>query len=494
MQELPDDQLDGLFRKSLEESEPPYDPAAWPIMAEKLAGHDRQRFWQRWLRRVVPVVVALVLPVSLWLLTRDSPSADPTSNARSTQLADGKADDAHAGASPSATIAMNDVDGATTADTAVAKPAPGRDESADQRTTSTIPAANTSRPHSSALVMRPSERGEQKQPGKARSAPNATGLPERMELTAQTPLARAYATMARPKRMRVREQIDQLIAVPTAPFIGGRGAERSASGGMERAINPQRTVAAGVESVGDRFQLSIEPLRNRSFSTVGRFPAIDRLMAAPASGEQAPVVNRDRTTGLSLRAMVSPDLSSVGLTNFSRPGTNVGLMLEYQFHRWHVQAGVLRSVKVYQANESAYEYSAVRQWPVVPSSINGRCNMLDIPINLRYDVALIARQRALPPSRWFVSAGATTYYMLREDYTYRYDDPADPKIKYRDWTTETGRYGFSQLNLSAGYERAVTQRLFWQVEPFLKVPLKGVGYYKINLLSTGAFFSLRYRL
>jgi hypothetical protein len=120
--------------------------------------------------------------------------------------------------------------------------------------------------------------------------------------------------------------------------------------------------------------------------------------------------------------------------------------------------------------------------------------MLDIPINLRYDLALTPRRSALPPSRWFVSAGTTTYYMLREDYTYNYDNPTDPKIKYRDWTTETGRYGFSQLNVSAGYERAFTQRLFWQVEPFLKVPLRGVGFYKVNLLSTGAFFSLRYKL
>lgn len=305
--------------------------------------------------------------------------------------------------------------------------------------------------------------------------------------------------MARMKRLRTTKQsvADLITAGAGSKVRASRvptGSESDANG-MGSVVDQQ--VTAVRESPADRFQLVVEPLRGLSFTTVGQLPTIDRPMVAPASGEQAaqvPVVNRDRTTGLSLRAMVSPDLSSVGLTNFSRPGTNVGLMLEYQFHRWHVQAGVLRSVKVYQANESAYEYSAVRQWPVVPSSIDGRCNMLDIPINLRYDVALVPRQRALPPSRWFVSAGATTYYMLREDYTYKYDNPADPKIKYRDWTTETGRYGFSQLNLSAGYERAVTQRLFWQVEPFLKVPLKGVGYYKINLLSTGAFFSLRYRL
>ena len=85
--------------------------------------------------------------------------------------------------------------------------------------------------------------------------------------------------------------------------------------------------------------------------------------------------------------------------------------------------------------------------------------------------------------------------MRQEDYDFNY--PADAHIYAstpRGWHGSTGRYNFSQLNLSAGYERALSRRLSWQVEPFVKAPLKGVGFYKINLLSTGAFFSLRYKL
>jgi hypothetical protein len=121
--------------------------------------------------------------------------------------------------------------------------------------------------------------------------------------------------------------------------------------------------------------------------------------------------------------------------------------------------------------------------------------MLDIPLNMRYDFALQARPDGRQ-NRWFASAGITTYVMLREDYSYKYANPDDPRINYkaREWSTNTGGYGFSHLNVSAGYERAFGKRLSWQVEPFLKIPLKGVGYYKLNLISTGAFFSLRYKL
>ena len=502
MQELPDDQLDGLFRKSLEESEPPYNPAAWSTMAEKLAVHDRQQFWYRWLRRALPVAVLLVLPVSLWLLTRDRSSVAPISQVQPTQqTAGGSVTQSDLRSSSESTAnggERPDLGETESSQLAVHD----HDQVADQRGTGIVPTAKNNRRQStaSALAVQPVERTNSIQLKGV--ALTDAALSEQSESATRTPLVYADRTTKRTaptKRMRVDKQ--SVVDLSTTGSISSARASRVLPGGESEAngmisVADQQATAVE-ESPADRFRLVIEPLRGLPVTPVGPFLTINRPLVAPVPEGQAaqlPAVSRDRTTGLSLRAIVSPDLSSVGLTNFSRPGTNVGLLLEYQFQRWHVQAGVLRSVKVYQANESAYEYSAVRQWPVVPNSIDGRCNMLDMPINLRYDVALVSRQRVLPPSRWFVSAGATTYYMLREDYTYKYDNPADPKIKYRDWTTETGRYGFSQLNLSVGYERAVTQRLFWQVEPFLKVPLKGVGYYKINLLSTGAFFSLRYRL
>ena len=196
--------------------------------------------------------------------------------------------------------------------------------------------------------------------------------------------------------------------------------------------------------------------------------------------------------------MVSPDLSSVGLKNFARPGTNVGILLEYRLaSHWSVQAGVIQSTKVYKARMTDYaEPTDWWKWTVKPESVDGRCNMLDIPINVRYDVFLHPPLNGQTPSRWFISGGITTYILRQEDYTYIYADPTNPHIYPSNWTKEasTGTFGFSQLNLSGGYERAISRRLSWQVEPFLKAPLRGVGYFKINLLSTGAFFSIRYKL
>ncbi|GAB4037016.1 hypothetical protein GCM10028774_30990 [Spirosoma jeollabukense] len=195
--------------------------------------------------------------------------------------------------------------------------------------------------------------------------------------------------------------------------------------------------------------------------------------------------------GLSVRVVVAPDLSTVGLKNFSRPGTNVGLLLEYRLaSRWSVQAGLIKSTKVYRALPNEYN----SPWTLPPnlSNVDGQCTMFDIPVNVRYDFALRPRQDGRLPNRWFVSGGVTSYIMKQEDYVYNYSgyvhNPSSP------YSGNSGGYGFSQLNVSFGYEHAFSKRLSWQVEPFMKVPLKGVGYYKINLVSTGAFFSIRYKL
>jgi len=244
---------------------------------------------------------------------------------------------------------------------------------------------------------------------------------------------------------------------------------------------------------GERLVLDVDQLQSRSFVWPVFTPIqTDQIVVS----DTAPRLKKTpyRVRGLSLRAIVAPDLTTIGLRDFVRPGTNLGLMLEYRFsNRWSVQAGGMWSKKVYEAYPEQYNWPSYWKWAVPVESVNGTCSMVDIPVNIRYDFLLRPRQPGLP-ARWFVSGGVTSYVMLREIYNYVYANPNDPRIKFRKWDGNSGRYGFSHLNVSVGYERALTRRWAWQVEPFLKMPLQRVGYFKINLISTGAFLSLRYKL
>lgn len=191
--------------------------------------------------------------------------------------------------------------------------------------------------------------------------------------------------------------------------------------------------------------------------------------------------------GLSIRLAISPDFSFIPSNQIFKVGNNWAAILEYRFkNRLSIQTGVIRSMKYYGALPNQYEWNPYWAMPSPLKDIDATCKMLDIPINLRYDLS----QRA--NHRWFVGAGLTSYIMLKEEYRYNYENPADPNIKRTSWEGKTGVYPFSVLNLSMGYEYQLFRHLTFQAEPFYKAPLGKVGYGKVRLATAGVFFSVKY--
>lgn len=545
MQEPTDDQLDGLFRKSAEEFNTPFDPAAWQALRTRLDTHDRLTVWEHLLRWGVPALLLLVLVGGSWNAYRQRTVADhsPSSVGARRQPASATADPVPGDPTkhrqqrtdndqplPTGTAAsLAKVDGPER--TIVAQ----SDESNQPVLTAEAeePLVRVGEPVTSLAA---SKRNRPATTGVTNRAtypnrPTTVAKPVYGASPARSSAAGSASTTRRPERAhlgmgqqrrsrRLSGGITKNRVATTFPVTDDATKRRRSF--TKRQVMPNVTVTAerlANESPFDRFdknflsesagaELVVPPSFSELTNRPGQWPKplsftgreVTALISPTPVKPPSSVPPVPLQKGLSVRFVVSPDLSAVGLRNFQRPGTNVGLLLEYRLaSRWSVQAGVMQSTKVYKALTSQYELPAyVAKWKVQPESVNGRCNMLDIPINLRYDVVLRPRPNGQAPSRWFVSGGVTTYIMQREDYDYNYAEVDKPHV-YRDdqkgWHgPPTGWYNFSQLNLSAGYERALSRRLSWQVEPFAKVPLKGVGHFKINLLSTGAFFSLRYKL
>jgi hypothetical protein len=85
--------------------------------------------------------------------------------------------------------------------------------------------------------------------------------------------------------------------------------------------------------------------------------------------------------------------------------------------------------------------------------------------------------------------------MKREQYTYDYGLVyGKPVAPYTFDISNGSQHLLKVLNLSVGYERLLGQRWSVQAEPFVKLPLAGVGYGAVRLRSAGVFFSLRYGL
>ncbi len=81
--------------------------------------------------------------------------------------------------------------------------------------------------------------------------------------------------------------------------------------------------------------------------------------------------------------------------------------------------------------------------------------------------------------------------MKKEDYTFVIDSYGGPYEYSRSVRNENNEW-FKVLNLSAGVSRRLSDRLFLEAEPFVKLPVSGIGDGKLNVNTLGLFVKLRY--
>ena len=123
-----------------------------------------------------------------------------------------------------------------------------------------------------------------------------------------------------------------------------------------------------------------------------------------------------------------------------------------------------------------------------PDDIDAVCQVLDIPLNIGYQ--LFARGK----SSFTLNTGLSSYVMLSEVYDYYYQDGGYGKPYTRTWQFRNeNRHLFSIYNLSGLYSHRLTAAMALGVEPFVKVPLAGVGAGRVKLASGGIAFSLSYQ-
>lgn len=174
--------------------------------------------------------------------------------------------------------------------------------------------------------------------------------------------------------------------------------------------------------------------------------------------------------------LASPDVNGVGGFNNTRVGTNAGLLFTLNMAKWSISTGAVYADKPYTSSFS--QYTSSYQFSSNPTQVSASCTVLDIPLNVGYLVYHKNRDK------FSIGTGLSSYFMLREDYTFTYapngvQGPATYSIRNQN------RHLFGVLNLNATYQRAISPRFGIGVQPYLKLPLTGIGYGQVNLRSAG---------
>lgn len=196
------------------------------------------------------------------------------------------------------------------------------------------------------------------------------------------------------------------------------------------------------------------------------------------------------TPRLTVGLIGGPDLSTVGgISNFYDPGYKIGLSVEYNLSKnLALSVGAIHSKVQYTASGNDYnppeEYWAYGE---LPSKTIGKCLLIDIPISLKYNLLHFDH------SRLFASGGVSSYIMLNEDYRFNYNSYKTGQ--QQRWQERTGtRHWMSNAVFSVGYEMDLRKHVSLRVEPFIKVPVREVGWANVKLYSMGSYISVNYNI
>ena len=201
-------------------------------------------------------------------------------------------------------------------------------------------------------------------------------------------------------------------------------------------------------------------------------------------------INRSLTFGL----LAAPDYASVNSLSGQRPGFTFGLTADYQFaNHWYIGTGLLLSQKVFAATPedyhtppNYYRNSLGVMGNTDPAYVKGTFNMLEVPINLRYDFNTGGNLL------FFVNAGVSSYFFTREScgYYFTWYNTRNVLDKQKSYADPNNL--FASLNLSLGAELGISNSFSVMLAPYYKIPVRNLGFGQVQLSSVGIDFGIRF--
>ncbi len=190
--------------------------------------------------------------------------------------------------------------------------------------------------------------------------------------------------------------------------------------------------------------------------------------------------NKKFANNFALTLSAGEELSYIHINNSGKLKPFYGAGLSYNLlKRFTLRSGLFVSKKIYYATAAQYKFPAgttVNPWL---QKINADCNVFEIPLTLQYNFKQVKNHN------WYGGMGFSSYLMKKEIYDYQYKGASGQVWSYkRTYKNENENY-FSVLTLSGGYQYKLNNRISFLAEPFLKIPVKGIGAGKVKLNSAG---------
>jgi hypothetical protein len=188
-----------------------------------------------------------------------------------------------------------------------------------------------------------------------------------------------------------------------------------------------------------------------------------------------------------LTVLASPEVNGVGSFQSASKGTNVGLLFTVGIKKFTLSTGASYSLKPYSLPYS--QYPSTYTYRNTPETVTADCRMLDIPINIGYQLYNKSRNKLT------LGTGVSSYIMMHESYTYDYAASVKKVYGPSYYQVEgKGKYLFSIMNLQATYERQINSKFGLSLQPYFKIPLSEIGYSQVKVQTFGVALGINWNI
>lgn len=281
-------------------------------------------------------------------------------------------------------------------------------------------------------------------------------------------------------------QDDNALAI-TAPANAGRMTNGKNADMVMRATGNTETTPRG--ELGKVALQGLRPTKKAPYISDSALRAFTLKSTAPQLIRRGGLhINRSLAFGI----LGAPDFASVNSLAGDRPGSTIGLTVDYQFaNHLYIGSGLLLDRKIFSAYGQDFHapagFYAANGLPDRIGIVKGTFEMLEIPLNLRYDFTVSGS------TMFFLSSGLSSYLLVSQNNNYYYSSYWNPRNSVCTPVSTPGKsYLFSALNLSAGVETGLSNSLSLLIAPYMKIPVRGVGIGQVQMSTVGINFALRF--
>jgi hypothetical protein len=206
-----------------------------------------------------------------------------------------------------------------------------------------------------------------------------------------------------------------------------------------------------------------------------------------SASEDKPSAAKNKAGGFYGGVIFGPQLNQVKSQGFNKVGGELGLLVGYSLSKKiSIESGLTLSNKKYYSDGQYFSMEKIS--PTMPPSmkiltVESKATVLEIPLKGRYN--LITKKNG----NLFITAGASSYLLLHEQNNYQALVNGGQESLKGDYGTMR-QYFATSINLSIGYEKKIGEKALLRIEPYLELPLKGLGVGSMSVFGTGLHFGL----